>query len=144
MLYQADQEDLGHDRPSEPFGVSSKLKEKSRKNSWCHAFWDLYLETFSPLLLVLPIMFVQIGVVRGSILMSIMLVIQTICAKLNFESTRLQRENLHLARNEDFETLISAPRVDNSMLIAIFAKMYPVVLVLNSSFAIMIFSIAVD
>ena len=108
------------------------------------AFSDLYVETFSPMLLLLPIMFVHIGILRASILMFLMTVFQAISAKLNFESTRLQHENLYFTRNEDFETLISAPRVGNSWLITIFAKMYPVVLVLNSAVAIMLFSLVTD
>ena len=105
---------------------------------------DLYVETFNPLLLLLPIMFVHIGILRGSILMAVMTLLQTISAKLNYESTRLQYQNLHFSRNEDFETLISAPRVGNSWLVTIFAKLYPVGLVLHSAIAIMLCSLITD
>ena len=118
--------------------------EKTRRNSWCQAFCDLYLETFSPLLVVIPIMFVHIGIARASILMFGTYILQTLCAKLNLESTRLQRENINFARNEDFETLISAPRVENSLMIAAIGKLYPILLVLNSTITIIICSIAFD
>ena len=115
-----------------------------KKNSWPMTLADLYVETFNPLLLLLPIMFVHIGILRGTILMAVMTLLQTISAKLNYESTRLQYQNLHFSRNEDFETLISAPRVGNSWLVTIFAKLYPVGLVLHSAIAIMLCSLITD
>ena len=108
------------------------------------AFADLYTETFSPMLLVLPIVFIQIGVVNATLVLAAVTVMQGICARLNFECTRLQQENLYFDRNEDFETLITNPRVGNSILIALFSKMYPIKLVLNSAIAIMICSIVAD
>ena len=119
-------------------------RKRVSKNSWLISFADLYVETFNPLLLLLPIMFVHIGILRASILMAVMTLLQAISAKLNFESTRLQHENLNFMRNEDFETMISAPRVGNSWLITIFSKLYPVGLVLHSAIAIMLCSLVTD
>ena len=70
--------------------------------------------------------------------------LQTVGAKLNLECTRLQRENMFFARNEDFETLVSAPRVSNSWLMNIFAKLYPMKLIVNSAVAIMVCSLVID
>ena len=53
------------------------------------AFADLYTETFSPMLLVLPIVFIQIGVVNATLVLAAVTVMQGICARLNFECTRL-------------------------------------------------------
>ena len=60
-----------------------------KKNSWPMTLADLYVETFNPLLLLLPIMFVHIGILRATILMAVMTLLQIISAKLNYESTRL-------------------------------------------------------
>ena len=62
---------------------------KAQKNSWILTFFDLYVETFNPLLLLLPIMFVHIGILRATLLMFTMTIFQTIAAKLYLESTRL-------------------------------------------------------
>ena len=64
-------------------------RKRTTKNSWLMSFADLYVETFNPLLLLLPIMFVHIGILRASILMTVMTLLQAVSAKLNFESTRL-------------------------------------------------------
>ena len=53
------------------------------------AYFDVYLETFSPMLVILPIMFVHIGIMRASIIMFVSWVMQALAAKLNLESTRL-------------------------------------------------------
>ena len=89
-------------------------------------------------------MFVHIGIWRATTVMAVTWAMQTIGAKLNLECTRLQRENMFFARNEDFETLVSAPRVGNSWLMSLFAKLYPIKLVLNSAVAIMVCSIVMD
>ena len=68
---------------------SANQAPKIRKNSSVMAFSDMYVENFSPLLLALPIMFAHIGIIRASILMLVIQILQTFCTKLNFESTRL-------------------------------------------------------
>ena len=42
-----------------------------RRSSWLLALTDLYVETFSPLFLLLPIMFVHIGFMRATIVFTI-------------------------------------------------------------------------
>jgi hypothetical protein len=89
-------------------------------------------------------MFVHIGIIKASIIMLSLGIMQIIATNLNFECTRLQRENINFARNEDFETLISAPRVQGSWLINYFAKLYPAMLVLSSTIAIVICCLIAD
>ena len=96
------------------------------------------------MLLLLPVMFVHIGIWRATAVMAATWALQTVGAKLNLECTRLQRENMFFTRNEDFETLVSAPRVSGSWLMNIFAKLYPVKLLVNSAVAIMVCSLVVD
>ena len=51
---------------------------------------------------------------------------------------------MNFARNEDFETLISAPRVQGSWLVNYFSKLYPVMLVLGSTVAIAVCCLVAD
>ena len=108
------------------------------------ALCDLYVETFSPLFLLIPIMFVHIGVLRASLVFFVVWIMQVIAVKLNFESTRLQRGNIKFSRNEDFEELIRAPNMQKSWLITLFSKFYPVMLILSSAVAIIICSMIAD
>ena len=117
---------------------------KVAKKSWLVAVFDLYIATFSPLLVVLPIMFVHVGILRASVIMFAIWLLQTLTTKLNFESTRLQRENMNLTRHEDFETLISAPRLQGSWLISTFSAMYPMVLFFYSTITIIVCSVMTD
>lgn len=48
---------------------SSLHKDSKLRKSWFSALVDLYLETFNPVLLLLPVMFIHIGIWRASILM---------------------------------------------------------------------------
>ena len=89
-------------------------------------------------------MFVHVGVARATLLMFSSAALQTIGAKLNLECTRLQHGNLHLRKNEDFETLISASRTEQSAMVAYAAKLYPVKLVMHSAISIMICSLVAD
>ena len=119
-------------------------RAKKTTSRWFLALCDLFSESFSPLLVLQPLMFVHVGVAHGSLLMVGSAVLQFICAKLNLECTRLQHGNLHLGRNEDFETLISASKTEHSAMIAYAAKLYPVKLVMNSAITIMLCSHVAD
>ena len=96
------------------------------------------------MLVLHPVMFVHIGVARGSLLMLASTGLQTIAAKLNLECTRLQFGNLQLRKNEDFETLISASRTEQSVIVNFAAKLYPIKLVLHSAITIMVCSFIAD
>ena len=122
----------------------SHIAGNKRRSSWLLALADLYVETFSPLFLLLPIMFVHIGAVRASIVFAIVWLLQVMAARLNFESTRLQRGNFNFARNEDFEELIRAPHLQKSWLITLFSKFYPIMLILSSAVAIIVCSMIAD
>ena len=74
---------------------------------WFLALIDLFSESLSPMLVLYPVMFVHVGVARATLLMLASTLLQTISARLVLEATRLQHGNLHLGKNEDFETLIS-------------------------------------
>ena len=89
-------------------------------------------------------MFVHIGLLPASMILLSLCIMQVIVARLNLECTRLQRENINFARNEDFETLISAPRVQGSWLVNYFSKLYPAMLVLSSAVAIVICCLIAD
>jgi len=92
-------------------------------------------------------MFVHIGVLRSSILMIAFWALQTYAAKLNLESTRLQRENINFTRYEDQETLLSAmcsARIHEKRLVGLFSKLYPLMLILNSALSIAICAMVTD
>ena len=59
------------------------------------------------MLVLYPVMFMHVGVARGTFLMLGSTILQTISARFILEATRLKHGNLHLGKNEDFETLIS-------------------------------------
>ena len=102
------------------------------------------------MLVLYPVMFMHVGVARGTLLMLGSSVLTTISARFTLEATRLQHGNLHLGRNEDFETLISAStnasnfEGEKSMMVALASKLYPVKLVLHSAVTIMVCSLVAD
>ena len=108
------------------------------------AICDLYVETFSPLTLLMPIMFVHIGIARASIVFAFVWLLQIVSVKLNLESTRLQRGNINFTRNEDFEELIQSPSIQKTWLLTFFSKLYPAMLISTSSFAIIMCSMVTD
>lgn len=99
------------------------------------------------MLVLHPVMFVHVGIARGTLLMLGSTVLQTISAKLNLECTRLQRGNLSLNKNEDYETLVgnsTAADAEKSMVVTYAQRVYPLKLVLNSAITIMVCSLVAD
>ena len=117
---------------------------------WFLALCDIFSESLSPMLVLYPVIFVHVGVARGTLLLLVSTLLSTFSAKLNLESTRLKHGNLHLGRNEDFETIISdssnASSFDGerSLIVALASKLYPIKLVLHSAVTIMICSLVAD
>ena len=135
---------VGHSKFRNNEEEQDRYAGNRRRSSWLLSLTDMYVETFSPLFLLMPIMFVHIGAVRASILIGVVWLVQLAAAKLNFESTRLQRGNINFGRNEDFEELIRSPNLQKSWLISLFSNFYPIMLIFSSAVAIIICSMITD
>lgn len=121
---------------------SLSLEKSSRKqgSQSCRAFLDLYVETFDPIVLLIPYVFQQIGILYATHVLLVSTFLLGLSAKLMLESTRLQPNNLQFQRNEDYESLINGNRMTQSWIISLTGKLYPVQLIISTSIATMVLS----
>ena len=49
-----------------------------------------------------------------------------------------------MKKNEDIETMLASPRVEDSIILAILSKLYPLDLIMNSTITIIVCSIVMD
>ena len=102
------------------------------------------------MLVLLPIMFVHVGILRASLIMLASTILQGLSARFTLEATRLQHGNLNLGKNEDFETLTTASissaafPSEKSLMVSLATKLYPIKLVLHSALTIMVCTLVAD
>lgn len=73
------------------FGLkkSSKTPRKTVYSQSLLTYCDLFSESLSPMLVLLPVMFVHVGIGYGTLLLLVSALLQAVTARLILESTRL-------------------------------------------------------